>query len=100
MRILAPLLATLVLAACAQLPGMQGERLVDYSCEHGTTMRVRYFADQEKAVVLRDGQALELRQQPAASGVLYTNGRTTLRGKGSEVTLEVGRMAPLRCVAR
>ncbi|MGE5621895.1 MAG: MliC family protein [Bacillota bacterium] len=43
---------------------------------------------------------LELRQQISGSGFIYSDGSTVVRGKGDELTVEAGRMAPVRCVAR
>lgn len=61
---------------------------------------MRFFAQQGIGVLVRGGEALELQQQPSASGFIYGNGPVTVRGKGSELIIEVGRMAPIRCQAR
>jgi membrane-bound inhibitor of C-type lysozyme len=43
--------------------------------------------------------AIELQQMPSASGFVYSNGPNTVRGKGNELTVEIGRMVPIQCVA-
>ena len=46
-----------------------------------------------------NGRPIELQQQRSGSGFLYSNGPNTVRGKGNELTLEIGRMAPIACKA-
>lgn len=50
-------------------------------------------------MLVRGGRTLELQQQPSGSGFIYSNGPNTVRGKGDELVLEIGRMAPIRCLA-
>ncbi len=61
---------------------------------------MRFFPKQGVGVLVRNGRPMELQQQPAASGFVYGNGPTTVRGKGDELTMEIGRMVPIRCQAR
>lgn len=77
-----------------------GDREVPYRCDNGETVAVRYFPAQGVAVLVRNGETIELQQAPAGSGVIYTNGPTTVRGKGDDVTLEIGRMVPIQCTSR
>ncbi len=60
---------------------------------------MRFFPAQGIGVLVRNGMPIELQQQPAASGFLYSNGPNTVRGKGSEMTVEIGRMVPFTCKA-
>jgi membrane-bound inhibitor of C-type lysozyme len=48
-------------------------------------------------VLVRGGQNTELQQEPMASGFKYSNGQTTITGKGDEVKLNVGMMATATC---
>lgn len=73
--------------------------VVDYQCDHGQSVRVTYVIDKETAQLERNGTTLELQQQPSGSGFIYSNGPNTIRGKGSDLTLEIGRMVPLQCKA-
>ena len=43
---------------------------------------------------------MELQQQRTGSGFLYSNGPTSVRGKGNELILQDGRSAPIRCKTR
>ncbi len=94
--------AALLVFGCAA-PGIQGEptgeRRVRYLCENGETLEMRFFPLQGVGVLVRNGKPMELQQQPAASGFLYSNGPNTVRGKGDELMLEIGRMVPIRCHA-
>lgn len=93
----------LLVFGCAT-PGIHGEptgeRRVRYLCENGETLEMRFFPLQGVGVLVRDGKPMELQQQPAASGFLYSNGPNSVRGKGDELMLEIGRRVPIRCQAR
>ena len=45
-------------------------------------------------------KTIELQQQPSGSGFIYSNGPNTIRGKGNDLTVEIGRMVPIQCKAR
>jgi membrane-bound inhibitor of C-type lysozyme len=74
----------------------QAERRVTFACENGEQVEVR-FLPTGVAILLRNGETKELKQQPAASGFRYSSGHFSVRGKGDELTIEVGTMAPLKC---
>lgn len=61
---------------------------------------MRFFPLQGVGVLVRNGKPMEMQQQPAASGFIYSNPPTTVRGKGNELTIEVGGMVPIQCQAR
>jgi len=73
--------------------------VVAYRCARGESVRVTYFIDQERALLERNGTTIELQQKPSGSGIIYSNGPNTIRGKGKDLTLEIGRMAPIQCHA-
>ena len=77
-----------------------GERRVQFTCSNGEEVEMRFFPLQGVGVLVRNGKPMELQQQPAASGFIYSDGSTTVRGKGNELTIEVGRMVPIQCRAR
>ena len=94
---------TLSLAACqtasdSALPTPQTR--VQFRCANGEDVEMRFFPEQGVAVLVRAGETLELQQQPSASGFIYGGGPVTVRGKGSELRIEVGRMVPILCQAR
>jgi membrane-bound inhibitor of C-type lysozyme len=99
-------LATLSAALCmgCSTPMHQGEptgeRRVRYACANAEEVEMRFFPLQGVGVLVRNGKTMELQQQPAASGFHYTNGPNTVRGKGDELMIEIGRMAPIKCQAR
>lgn len=69
-----------------------------YQCQpDNKEVEVRYFPTQGVAVLVLDGQNHELHDHVTASGFWYTNGKYTVRGKGHEIRLEIGRMAPIQC---
>lgn len=95
--------SALLCAGCAgpQNAGeVAGERKVRYACSQGEDVEMRFYTGREMAVLERGGNAVQLHQQPSGSGFAYTNGPTTVRGQGDEITVEIGRMAPLKCQAR
>lgn len=96
------LLATLIACACASAPMNDSPpdvRDVAFTCVNGQSLSVRFFPTQETALLMRNGETIELRQQPSGSGFIYSNGPNTIRGKGDELMVEIGRMAPIRCKA-
>lgn len=85
-------------AAAAGLPPTKQSR-TSFKCDNDETIEVRFFPDQGIAVLVRGGQNVELQGEPVASGFLYSNGQTTLRGKGQELEMTVGMMAATKCTA-
>lgn len=88
---------------CTALPPAgepTGERRVSYACADGQVVEMRFFPNQGVGVLVRNGKPMELQQQQAASGFIYSNGPNTVRGKGDELTIEIGRMVPIRCRAK
>ena len=75
-------------------------RHVSFTCENGEQLEMRFSQDQRIGVLVRNGEVLELKQQISGSGFIYTNGPNVVRGKGDELTIEMGRTAPIRCRAR
>ncbi len=61
---------------------------------------MRFIPERNVAVLLRNGDAVELPQRPSGSGFVYSNGPNTIRGKGRELKVEIGRMVPIQCQAR
>jgi len=96
-------LLSLFLLGCTSLTGQAeptGERRVGFTCDNGEEVEVRFFPLQGVAVLVRHGKTIELQQQPSGSGFIYSNGPNTLRGKGDEIMIEIGRMVPIKCTAR
>lgn len=86
-------------AASAGLPATKQSRTT-FACDNEETVEVRFFPDQGIAVLVRGGQNVELNQEPTASGFKYSNGLTTIQGKGNEITMNVGAMATTTCKAK
>ena len=86
-------------AAAAGLPATKQTRAT-FTCDNDETIEVRFFPDQGIAVLVRGGQNVELQQEPSGSGFKYSNGQTTIQGKGDELMLNVGMMATAKCKAK
>lgn len=84
-------------AAAAGMP-VTPEKRVRLVCDNEEKLVVRFFPEQGIAVLVRADQNIELNQEPTASGFQYTNGTTTLSGKGDEYTVQIGMMVPMQCV--
>jgi membrane-bound inhibitor of C-type lysozyme len=86
-------------AAAAEKAGLPvtNESRGTWACDNGETIELRFFPDQGVAVLVRGGQNTELQQEPVASGIKYSNGQTTIQGKGDEILLNVGMMATTVC---
>ena len=77
-----------------------GDREVAYDCDNGQSVSVRFFPARGVAALVRNGETIELQQRPTGSGFMYTTGQNTIRGKGNELTLQIGRMVPIQCTTR
>ena len=79
--IVVPLASVLLLAACTAAPVKPQEamRSVTFGCDNGEQMEMRFFPAQGVAVLVRHGNPIELQQQRAASGFVYSNGPNTVR---------------------
>lgn len=73
---------------------------VDFVCDQGEKLSVRFFPQHGVAVLVRHGETIELQQQPSGSGFIYSNGPNTIRGKGSALRVEIGRMRAIECEAK
>ena len=97
------LLIVPLIAGCAAPPPQfgepTGERRVRYVCDNREDIEMRFFPLQGVGVLVRHGKTVELQQMPAASGFHYSNGPITVRGKGDDLTVEIGRMMPIQCRA-
>jgi membrane-bound inhibitor of C-type lysozyme len=92
----------LLLAGCTVTAGSTESvalRVVQFKCSNGEQIEMRFFPARGVGVLVRGGNAIELQQMPSASGFVYSNGPNTVRGKGNELTVEIGRMVPIQCVA-
>lgn len=98
MKIFYSALLASCLIACASTQKAT-ERNVTFSCTNGETVSVRFQPDDDMAVLTRHHTDIELQQQPSASGFIYSNGPNTIRGKGDELIVEIGRMVPIQCKA-
>lgn len=96
-----PVTMVLLLSACATQPQPAQDEIltVNYQCGNHQPIRVRYFTQLEQAELVLDGQVYYLAQQPAASGFWYSDKLRSLRGKGEELSLEIGRRAAVLCIA-
>ena len=99
MKLVAYIVGILLLSACAHKPSHGNElQRVQYRCgQSAGTLVMHYFPYQSHADLVYQGVTHRLLQQSAASGMWYSNGKYSVRGKGSELWLEVGRSAPIYC---
>ena len=97
-------LATLLLSGCAsQPPAMQAfsapadGNSMQYACGNGEKVEMQFYPDQGRSVMRRSGWTVELPRQVAETGYAYSNGPTTVLGKGNELTIQIGHLAPIWC---
>ncbi|MEP4890734.1 MAG: MliC family protein [Aliiglaciecola sp.] len=94
-------LSFVVLAGCSTITNeanASADYDVAFTCMNGENLRVRFYTDQEVAVLVRNSDEITLSQRKSASGFIYSNGPNTIRGKGDNLTVEIGRMMPIQCV--
>ncbi|MDD2178752.1 MliC family protein [Acidovorax sp. D2M1] len=97
-------LATLMLSGCAsQPPAMQAfstqtdGRSMQYACGNGEKVEMQFYPEQGRSVMRRSGWTVELPKQAAETGYAFSNGPTTVLGKGNELTIQIGHLAPIWC---
>ena len=96
----------LVLACLSGCIGLGAQaKAIDYNeviftCGREESVLVRFYPSNGSAILVRDEQTFDLKQEPAGSGFLYTNRRVSIRGKGEDMSIEVGHMAPIKCHAQ
>lgn len=97
-------LATLLVSGCAsQPPAMQAFSApadgssMQYACGNGEKVEMQFYPEQGRSVMRRSGWTVELPKQAADSGYAYSNGPTTVLGKGNELTIQIGHLAPIWC---
>ena len=103
MKVIAVALLVVVTLGCtttATQDDSPNSRTVAFSCTNGESLSVRFIRDRNMAILTRNGESIELSQQPSGSGFIYSNGPNTIRGKGDDLTVEIGRMVPIQCKAR
>lgn len=94
------LLIACAVGACSSSPPASDDREVAFACTNGASISVRFSPASSTAILKRRGDSIELQQQPSGSGFIYSNGPNTIRGKGNELTVEIGRMVPIQCMAK
>ena len=97
-------LVTLMLTGCAsQPPAMQAftepadRGSMQFACGNGEKVEMQFYPDEGKGVLLRSGWTVDLPKQAAETGYAYSNGPTTVLGKGNELTIQIGHLAPIWC---
>ncbi|MFB2938087.1 MliC family protein [Aerosakkonemataceae cyanobacterium BLCC-F154] len=75
--------------AIASLPASaEQQQVYRYQCNNGKTFEAEYSSETAQ-LKLGENETLTLKQTPAASGVRYTDDRTTLFTKGNQAFIEV-----------
>ncbi|MFB2894231.1 MliC family protein [Aerosakkonemataceae cyanobacterium BLCC-F50] len=75
--------------AIASLPATaEQQQVVRYQCNNGRSFQAQYLPETAQ-VKLGENESLTLKQIPAASGVRYTDDRTTLFTKGDRAFIQV-----------
>jgi len=97
-------LATLVLSGCATQPAMEqaflepaGPGSMRFACGNGEKVEMQFYPEQERSVLRRSGWTVELPRRSTETGYAYSNGPTTVQGKGNELTIQIGHLAPIWC---
>ncbi|NYT41236.1 MliC family protein [Sphingomonas sp. R-74633] len=68
-----------------------------FRCIDGVRIVARFDPDKGQVMVIRAGRSVVLKQQRMASGISYSDGRTTFRGKGDNMSFEAPGQPPIAC---
>lgn len=96
--------AGLLLTGCASQPSVPtafaepvDNSSMRFACGNGEKVEMQFFPDQGRGVLLRSGWTVDLPRQSTDSGYAFSNGPTTVLGKGNELTIQIGHLAPIWC---
>ena len=81
-------LAGLTIASCANQPPPRTTIYVFYDCADAKSFIATFYPDSQADLVI-DGKRITLLQQPSGSGIRYSDGHTTLYGKGDDAFVEI-----------
>jgi membrane-bound inhibitor of C-type lysozyme len=90
-RIIAAFIVALVglaLASCANQPPARTTTYVFYDCADAKSFIATFYPDSRADLVI-EGKRITLLQQPSGSGIRYSDGHTTLFGKGDDAFVEI-----------
>lgn len=99
--------ATVVLfSGCATQPAVQafeepvGNGSMQFACGNGEKVELQFYPEQNRGVLRRSGWTVDLPRRAANTGYAFSNGPTTVLGKGNELTIQIGHLAPIWCRSR
>jgi membrane-bound inhibitor of C-type lysozyme len=97
-------LAILLLSGCASQPTLEqaagaptDRGSMQFACGNGEKVEMQFYPDQGRGVLRRSGWTVDLPKRAAETGYAYSNGPTTVLGKGNELTIHIGHLAPIWC---
>lgn len=71
---------------------------LQYACGNGERVEVQFFPQEGHSVLLRSGWRVGLPQLATKDfDYVYSNGLTTVQGKGNELTIYIAHLAPIWC---
>jgi membrane-bound inhibitor of C-type lysozyme len=68
-----------------------------FRCIDGVRIVARFDPDKGQVMLVRGGRTIILKQQRMASGIRYSDGRTTFQGKGDNMSFEAPGQPPIAC---
>jgi membrane-bound inhibitor of C-type lysozyme len=81
-------LTGVALASCANQPPARSITYVFYDCADAKSFIATFYPDSRADLVI-EGKRITLLQQPSGSGIRYSDGHTTLFGKGDDAFVEI-----------
>jgi hypothetical protein len=99
------LLVAVLTTGCASVPAEKvafGERSnnMQFACGNGDKVEMQFFPEEGMSVLVRNGWTVGLPQQATETGYAFSNGPTTVRGQGNEMTIQIGYLTPIWCRGR
>jgi membrane-bound inhibitor of C-type lysozyme len=101
------LVSAALLSGCATQNAVQqaveepiGAGRMQFACGNGEMVEMQFVPERDHGVLRRSGWSVELPRRAVDSGYAYSNGPTTVRGKGNEITIQIAHLAPIWCRGR
>ena len=101
LRTVAGVLSTCILLGACDGPPPEPSNAIEvlFSCDDGSTVRLRFLPEAGRAMLIAPAGETMLEQQRVASGFLYTGRQVDYRGKGQSLMIDSPGEPTLRCEA-
>lgn len=86
--------AVIAVSGCVSQPA---NKIVEFVCDDGSHPTVTFLTGRDEIELQYNSKQMVLPRRQSASGMLFSNGRITLRSHGNDMMIITGKMTPVHC---